>query len=72
MGARFEVVEIDGFFELLDYRQHRRTGFHVVVGVFEDALDRLMLRAQTAVYLFERRQQLVVDEGDQLAIRHLG
>jgi len=38
-GAGFEVVEVDGVFQLFDHRQHLRAGFHVVVGVFKDLLD---------------------------------
>jgi hypothetical protein len=32
-GAGLEVVEVDGFFQLLDHGQHLRAGLHVVVGV---------------------------------------
>jgi hypothetical protein len=36
LAPALDVVEVDGFVQLLDDRQHLRTGLHVVVGVPED------------------------------------
>jgi hypothetical protein len=71
-GTGLEVMEVDGIFQLLDHGQHLRAGFHVVVGVFKDLLDDFVRGAPVGVDLIlERREELVVDEDDQLAAGNL-
>ena len=72
-GAGFEVVEVDGFFQLLDHGQHLRARLHVVVGIAKNLANNLVLRALAGINLvFECRKQLVVDEGHQFARGDLG
>ena len=61
-------MEVDGVFQLFDHGQHLRAGFHVVVGVFKDLLDDLVLWALAGVDLvFEGGEQFIIDEADQFA-----
>ena len=43
LGTIFEVIKVDGFFQLFDHRQQLCARLHVVVGIFKHLFDDLML-----------------------------
>ena len=62
-----QVVEVDGV-DLVDHLAHELAGLHVVVGVLEDVAHHAAAVAVLAGagQFLERREKLVVDEGQQL------
>ena len=65
-----EIVEVD-LIDLVDHLPHQLAGFHVVVGVLEHVAHDAAAVARLAgqLQVLQRREQLIVDEIEQLLAR---